>query len=181
MAMYDIGTLLLINRLNSDHQVEQIWYVDDATAGGTLHNLRGWWNQLLQSGPEFGYYPNAPKTWFIVKQEHFALANEIFANLGVQITVDGREDIWELCLGQIHCRNLCEKQGPRTRLSSIASSQMQSAYAALTHGLYSKWMFPMKTVPYIYVTFFSHLRKPFDTILSQPYVSIFMNMNTYYR
>ena len=37
--------------------------------------------------------PNAPKTWFIVKQEHFALANEIFANLGAQITVDERRHL----------------------------------------------------------------------------------------
>ena len=69
---------------------------DDATARGTLHNLRGWWNQLLQSGPEFGYYVNASKTWLIVKEEHFALANEIFADLGVQITVDGRRHLaWD--------------------------------------------------------------------------------------
>ena len=38
-------------------------------------------------------YANAPKTWLIVKQEHFALANEIFADLGVQITVDGRRHL----------------------------------------------------------------------------------------
>ena len=59
----------------------------------TLHNLRRWWNQLLQSGLDFGYYANAPKTWLIMKQEHFALANEIFADLGVQITVDGRRHL----------------------------------------------------------------------------------------
>ena len=39
MAMYVIGTLPLIHRLNSDQQVKQIWYADDVTAGGTLYNL----------------------------------------------------------------------------------------------------------------------------------------------
>ena len=73
-----ISTLPLIHRLNSDQQVKQIWYADDATAGGTLHNLQRRWNQLLLN---FGYYANAPNTWLIVKKEHLALANEIFADL----------------------------------------------------------------------------------------------------
>ena len=33
------------------------------------------------------------------------------------------------------------------RLSLFASSQPQAAYAALTHGLYSKWTFLLRTIP----------------------------------
>ena len=38
MAMCAIGIsiLLLIHHLNSDQQVEQMWYAHDAMAGGTL-------------------------------------------------------------------------------------------------------------------------------------------------
>ncbi len=50
MAMYAIGTLPLIHRLNQ--QVTQVWHADDATAGGRLHHLHSWWNQLLSCGPE---------------------------------------------------------------------------------------------------------------------------------
>ena len=37
MAMYAICTLPLIQRLNQS--VQQVWYADDATAGGELHSL----------------------------------------------------------------------------------------------------------------------------------------------
>ena len=50
MAMYAIGILPLIHRL--DQPVKQVWYADDASAGGSLHHLHSWWNQLLRCGPE---------------------------------------------------------------------------------------------------------------------------------
>lgn len=37
MAMYAIGTLSLIHQL--DHQVREVWYADNATAGGRMHHL----------------------------------------------------------------------------------------------------------------------------------------------
>ncbi len=69
MTMYAIGTLPLIHRL--DQQVTQVWYTDDATAGGRLHHLHSWWNQLLSCGPEYGYHANASKTWLDVNQNSF--------------------------------------------------------------------------------------------------------------
>ena len=42
MAMYATATLPLIHRL--DHQTKQVWYADDAVAGGKLHHLHNWWN-----------------------------------------------------------------------------------------------------------------------------------------
>lgn len=91
MAMYAIGILPLIHRL--DQQVKQVWYADDATTGGKLRHLYSWWNQLLRCGPEYGYHANASKTWLVVKQEHLPLATEIFADPGVQITVEGRRHL----------------------------------------------------------------------------------------
>ena len=78
MAMYAIGTLPLIHRLDQQiKQIKQVWYADDATAGGQLQYLFNWWNQLLRCGPEYGYHANASKTWLVVKQEHLPLATEI--------------------------------------------------------------------------------------------------------
>ncbi len=91
MAMYAIGTLPLIHRL--DQQVTQVWYADDATAGGRLHHLHSWWNQLLSCGPEYGYHAHASKTWLVVKPELLPLASDIFANSGVNITVEGRQHL----------------------------------------------------------------------------------------
>ena len=50
----------LIHRLKQD-TTKQIWFADDATAGGKLNNLREWWDCLTNIGPEYGYFPNDQK------------------------------------------------------------------------------------------------------------------------
>ena len=45
MAMYAIGTLLLIHKLQGD--VTQAWYADDASAGGKTSDLRVWWDSFV--------------------------------------------------------------------------------------------------------------------------------------
>ena len=62
MVMYAIGILPLIHKLQPS-QAKQFWYAGDANGGGTLNNIRRWWNQLNQKGPGYRYYPNASKTW----------------------------------------------------------------------------------------------------------------------
>ena len=103
--MYAIGILPLIHRLD-----QQVWYADDASAGGSLHHLHSWWNQLLRCGPEYGYFANAMKTWLIVKQEHLPLATELFADSGVQITVEGRRHLRAAFGDGVFHRILCEGQ-----------------------------------------------------------------------
>ena len=46
---------------------KKIWYADDGGGGGTLDQLLAWWQDLQKSGPLFGYFPKASKTWLIVK------------------------------------------------------------------------------------------------------------------
>ena len=67
MAMYTLGVMPLIRRLN--HLARQLWFMDDASAGGHLTDLMAWWKKLNQLGPAFGYYPNASKTWLVVKED----------------------------------------------------------------------------------------------------------------
>ena len=55
MAMYAIGTLPLICKLHGD--VTQVWYADDASAGGKTSDLRVWWDSLVSYGSHFGYNP----------------------------------------------------------------------------------------------------------------------------
>ena len=52
-------------------------------------------------------------------------------------------------------------------LSEICSSQPHAAYAALTHGLSSKWSFLIRTTPGI-----SHLLQPLDDILRSALIPI---------
>ena len=99
MAMYAISTVPLIHRL-SNETIKQAWYADDASAARNLSALREWWDHLMQIGPEYGYYPNPPKTWLIVKEEHFLQANQIFQGSGVPSPRKAR-GIWEQQLARI--------------------------------------------------------------------------------
>ena len=63
MAMYAIATIPLIHKLSELSQVQQVWFADDATAGGQLHRLKKWWDSLEEIGPDFGYHANATKSW----------------------------------------------------------------------------------------------------------------------
>ena len=84
--MYSVSVTPLIASLQDSH-VKQVWFADDATAGGTLH---GWWSCRLQDlGSYYGYYPNALKTWLIVKHAYFSDAQRLFEGTGVQVTVEG--------------------------------------------------------------------------------------------
>ena len=70
MAMYAISVFPLINEL-CECDVNQTWFADDAMAGGSLNDLRGWWSRLVTLGPAYGYFVNAVKTWLIVKEKEF--------------------------------------------------------------------------------------------------------------
>ena len=87
MAMYAIGTLPLIHKLQGEGDVTQAWYADDASAGGRTPDLRVWWDSLVSWGPHYGYNPNPGKTWLVVKPEHFPAAEEHFRGSGVNISI----------------------------------------------------------------------------------------------
>ena len=91
MAMYAIGTLPLIHKLQGD--VTQAWYADDASAGGKTSDLRVWWDSLVSSGPHFGYNHNPHETWLVVKPEHLPAAEEHFRGSGVNITTQGHRHL----------------------------------------------------------------------------------------
>ena len=87
MATYAIGILPLILCLKSE--MEQIWYADDSSAGGTLSNLRSWWERILKLGPDFGYFVNVSKSVMIVKEDSLQEAEMMFEGSGIQITTAG--------------------------------------------------------------------------------------------
>ncbi len=77
VAMYAVAISPLIRHLENEG-VKQVWFADDATAGGELSDLRTWWDCIVDLGPEYGYHPNASKTWLIVKESKLEEASAIF-------------------------------------------------------------------------------------------------------
>ena len=91
MAMYAIAVTPLIKDLE-DKSVKQVWYADDATACGKISNLKTWWDEITKKGLEYGYFPNAAKTWLVVKEEKLEEAHSIiFRGTNVSIASDGRK------------------------------------------------------------------------------------------
>ena len=149
--MYAISTTPLIHRLMTE-DTKQAWFADDASAAGDLHALRRWWDHLIRIGPEYGYYPNAPKTWLIVKEESYVQAQAVFRGSGVSITKEGKRHLGA-AIGNDAFKEKYVREKVATwveeveRLTRIAESQPHAAYAAFTHGLASKWTFLACTVP----------------------------------
>ena len=88
-----LATQPLAHHLAEFASARQIWFADDATAGGFLHHLKDWWDELEETGPDFGYYANATKSWLIVKEEHYEQAVNVFGNSGVKITKEDQRHL----------------------------------------------------------------------------------------
>ena len=72
---------------------KQVWYADDATAGGSLNHLKAWWDRISAIGPDYGYYPNASKTWLVVKEANLEEATALFQGTGISITFEGKRHL----------------------------------------------------------------------------------------
>jgi len=48
------------------------------------------WSSRLVESTGYGYYPNAKKMWLVVKPQHLELAHQVFADISINITAEGR-------------------------------------------------------------------------------------------
>ena len=162
MAMFALGIAPLIEKLKGTHQV---WYADDATAGGSLSQVHHWWTKLVEIGPLYGYHPNPTKTWLIVKEDYYDEAKTIFSLSGVNVNTTGRKHLGAALGRQELMHEYVETKVKEwtsevEHLAEIARRDPHVAYAAITHGLKSKWQYIMRTVPNT-----SHLFAPLEDAL----------------
>ena len=169
MAMYAIGILPLVDQLNS-LPATQVWYADDAAAGGKIEHLHEWWVSLKNKGPSYGYHANPAKTWLIVKKEYLPSATELFAHTGVNITVDGKCHLGA-ALGSrsfvesyVQCK-VSQWTDTVRQLSDIARTQPHAAYSAFTCGLASQWSYLSRTIPGI-----SDMLIPIDNAINTHFI-----------
>ena len=166
MGMYAVATRPLIDNLHRhvDNEVcKQVWFADDSTCGGKIHEVKRWWDKLNVMGPKYGYYPKPSKTILIVKNEDFLEnAETIFAGTGVKITISGERHLGAV-IGSEDFRNEYVKQKVKNwvedvvQLSSIAKDEPQLAYSAFTKALCMRWSFMQRTIPNI-----AHLFQPLE-------------------
>ena len=86
MYVYGIGTIPVIQSLQSPQSWTQLWYADDASAGGSLSDLHKWFLLLCSCGPYFGYFPELSKYLLLLHPpDCMRLAKEIFGDSGIQV------------------------------------------------------------------------------------------------
>ena len=68
---------------------KQIWYADDASAGGSLVKLQEWWDQLVEIGPMYGYFVNPTKSYLLCKMDCLDEATNVVGDCNVFVTSDG--------------------------------------------------------------------------------------------
>ena len=150
MAMYAVATVPLIEKLQSTN-TKQVWYADDATAGGTLLNLKVWWTMLSSSGPSYGYFVNPGKTWLIVKPQHVHDAKELFSGTGIGITSEGKR----LLGAALGSRSFIESYisdkvkvwtSTILNLSLIAKTHLMLPTVLLFMGVSGLWTFFLRTI-----------------------------------
>ena len=132
--MYALATIPLIKKLDGNYK--QVWYADDAAAVGRIVDLRYWWDRLSTSGPGFGYFPNASKTWLVTKEGLHDVVVSIFANTGVNVTLDGRPYLGAAIGSQEYVAGQVESKvndwiSNMQCLATIAVTQPHAAFSAL--------------------------------------------------
>ena len=178
MAMYAIAITPLIDHLQ-DQNTKQVWFADDATAVGDLSSLKSWWNHLDKIGPEYGYLPNATKSWLIVKQDQLEQAKSLFKDTGVSITTEGQRHLGAALGSSSFVESYVQNKisgwiREVNQLSVIAQSQPHTAYAAFNHGLTSKWSFISRTIPNI-----EDLFKPLETSIRHKFLPALTGQNQF--
>ena len=95
------------------------------------------------TGPKFGYFANATKTWLVTKEKFLTAARATFADTGIEITSEGRPYLGaaigteEFVQSHVEGR-VAEWTKELENLVTISLTQPHAAHAALTHGLSSK-------------------------------------------
>ena len=142
MAMYAMGTMPLIHRLQDRNPtLHQVWFADDSA--GTSDNAKMRQGSDLQRfGHSFGFYVN-PSPWsLILKLQHYDLALEVFEGTGVHVSSKKRPYLGagletEVFVDDFVKSRVNEWMSELSVLCKIAQSQPHAAFAALSHTVFS--------------------------------------------
>ena len=149
MFLYAVGTLPLIQSLKGVGSYVQIWYADDASACGSLSDLRQWF-ELLSKGPDFGYVVNPAKCCLVVHDSYRCDA-EKFSSLNVSVVCNHRYlggFIGDITGQAIFVQDkVCHWIADVKCLSKIAEKQPQAAFAVLVRSLQCEWQFLQCVIP----------------------------------
>ena len=102
------------------------------------------------NGPLFGYFPEATKTWLVVKPAYEERARELFPD--IKITTEGRKFLGSF-IGMPEGKEKFVKEKIQEwekdiiALTKIAEYEPQLAYTAYIYGTSRRWQFVCRTTP----------------------------------
>ena len=176
MAVYAIAIIpliLMILEITADlpeNDTKLAAYADDFTAAGNLKSLKYLWDTLCEMGPKFGYYPQASKSWLIVKSHTVHRAKSIFENTDIQITTSGKRHLGAV-IGTLSYKNQYMEEKINTWIDEIrvlikiAKTEPQAAFSCFISGFKHKLTYCMRTIPDI-----SNQLKQLDDIISTEFI-----------
>ena len=173
MPWFSLNSVTIIEQLvATDPSVKQVWLADDATAGGKLWNLNGWYKRLNEIGTKYGYHINKKKCWLILKSESkIEEAKAIFGDT-INITTEGQRHLRAVIgskqfKGQ-YCKEKVKKwENGLQKLCDIAKSEPQAAYIAYTKGFFSKMTYFFRTIQG-----FQEYIEPIDALLEETFLPV---------
>ena len=176
-GFYALGITPLITIL-ATIQCSQIWYADDAGATGTLDKLKEWWELLNNKGPQLGYFPEASKSWLVVKPSLEEKAKQVFAGTGVKITSEGRKYLGSPIgtkdfVNSFVSNMVADWIKELLDLTQICKQEPQVCYAAYVFGLSKRWLYLMRTTPEV-----AKLFDPLECCISEQFLpTLFKSYN----
>ena len=150
-----------------DNTSKMVAYADNFAAGGTVKDLKYWWETLCELGLRFGCYPEASKTWLIVKNFFYDIANTTFKSTKTNVTSNGKRHLRAVVSSRSYKEDYMNKKIDQLikevkLLSKIAKIEPQCALSCFISGCKHKLNYYMRTVPNI-----SHLLRHIDDVITK--------------
>ena len=140
--------------------------------------MRKWWDELSESVPALGYFPNAKKCWLITKPDKEHAAMQVFGDRAINITSEGHKHRGAAFGSRSFLEGYVGEKvedwvNQVTKLAEFALSQPQASYAAFTFGLRHRWTYFLRTLPDI-----TDLLEPLEHAISEVLIPAITNHAT---
>jgi hypothetical protein len=153
MRLYGVALMPLASKMRETiPEALQPWYCEDAGAAGkALPNARCL-NFLVKFGPQYGYFPEPGKLYYICKAEDEDAARQAFKSFGLEINYSRGQRYLGGFIGsaekkEMWLAELVEKWVAAVQtLSIVAERYPQTAYAGFTFCLQNEWQYVQRVV-----------------------------------
>ena len=128
------------------------------------------WKTLCILGPKFGYYPEASKSWLIVKEKAKQRAFTVFKDTAIKITTEGQRHLGAVIGSSKYKREYVQNKideliNEIKVLSMIAKTEPQAAYSCFITAFKHKPSYIMRTIPDI-----SDQLKQLDELITSEFI-----------